>query len=113
MDIFELTKKNASVVAALIGVITSLVAATILLTMGKVTSTKIGDFAIEAPRPAITTVATENIEKEISAIKAQIATLTTIPKEVAVASELQSVKKRCTKTRRANRFYKQGNHAIT
>lgn len=85
-------QRNASIMAALIGVITSLIAATILFTTGKVTSIKIGDLRIDAPQPTMSVAVTEEIENEINAIKNQIKSLTIIPKEAAVASEIQVIK---------------------
>ncbi len=85
-------QRNASIVAMLIGVITSLVVATILFTTGKVTSIKFGDLQIEAPRPAMTIAVTAAVENQINAIKEQIKVLTVIPKESAMASEIQAIK---------------------
>ena len=92
MSINVTIRKNASIMAAVIGVVASLIAATILFTMGKVSSIKIGDLQIDAPPPALSVGVPEKVEKELNSIKSQLANITKVPKDVAVALEITNLK---------------------
>ena len=92
MNLFEIIKKNASVMAALIGIIASLISAIILFTTGKLTSIKIGDLQIEAPSPPLSVAVPEKIEKELNSIKSQLSNITKLPKDVAITLGINNLR---------------------